>query len=90
MLYAGNTIKVTCEVKTAADVLIDPDEIKLKIYKENYSLLNEYTEVTKEDTGQYSYVLTLPETSGVYILEWYASISSYPYVMRKLIRVLFV
>lgn len=90
MLYTGNTVKVTCQVRDFNDELIDPAEIKLRIYDEKYNLLNEYTSIDKNGIGNYAYTLTLPETAGAYILEWYASIESYPFVKRKLIRIAFV
>jgi hypothetical protein len=85
---AGNTVRLECIFYDFNNQLIDPNNIKLKIYNNKYELINEFN-VNKKDLGKYYYDYTTLSEPDYFYYEWYGEIDSLPSIKRGSFKTIF-
>lgn len=73
------------------DILMDPDEVKLKVYNSDYKQIDEVLlgASNKISTGVYEYKYTF-EQKGIFYYEFYGLINGLPSLNRKKIEIKFI
>lgn len=90
----GDTLKIIGRFRSFDEVLVDPTNIKIKIYNSRFELIDtvEGPSIIKESVGVYYTEYVLPDTTRDVdlIFEWYGIINAKPSIDRVRVLVKFV
>lgn len=79
----GNTVRLTCEFFDFNGEAADPPIVKIKLYDRSYDVIEEITNIQREESGEYFYDYTTNDKGAKIYYEWYAEIEGTPSLKRS-------
>lgn len=91
---AGNTVRLNCTFTDFSNNPIDPANIRVRIYNQQYLLLSDtiLPSANRDDVGVYFYDYTIPigMVNQKIIYEWYGEVNGFPTLDRGNFKVTFI
>lgn len=91
---AGNTVRLNCTFTDFSNQPVDPVNIKVRIYNQQYVLItdNILSAANRDDVGVYFYYYTIPMdyVNQKIVYEWYGEIGGFPSISRNTFKVNFI
>ncbi|MGE7217145.1 hypothetical protein ACQKJC_11645 [Priestia koreensis] len=92
MTYSGDTVRLKCYFKTFNGEHIDPNDMKLTIYKADKTKIEEFeiNDTHREKMGVYFYDYVTASELNEFIFEFAGSYNNKPILVRDLVKVKFI
>ncbi|MGM7635499.1 hypothetical protein [Bacillus sp. Hm123] len=91
-MFKGDTVRLKVHFKNALSQSIDPEDVKLTIYKNDHTKIEEFIldDTNKEKLGVYFYDYVPAYELNEFIFEFVGSVNNKPILVRDTVRLKFV
>ncbi|MED0665304.1 hypothetical protein P4T04_03135 [Bacillus badius] len=91
-MYKGDTCRLKVHFKSLSGRLVDPDNVKLTIYKPDQTKIEEFLldDTHKENVGVFFYDYTPASELNEFIFEFAGSVNNKPILVRDSVKIKFL